>query len=165
VRPQRPSRKDDPGKIERQPKSANWTVAMLVALLGLVVFAGVQLVGGDGDKSAAAAAVPPPAPPKPVAVKPAVPAVPPPPTDVEVKIAAVGADSWLDVTAPDGHVLFNNLLRAGSTQSFRDAKQLGVTVGNASAVRLNLNGKDLGAVGGDGQVVHVTLKPTGAATG
>ncbi|MFL6113864.1 MAG: RodZ domain-containing protein [Catenulispora sp.] len=158
-------RKDDPGKIERQSKSANWTAAMLVALLGLVVFAGVQLIGGDGDKSAAAAAVPPPAAPKPVAVKPAAPVIPPPPKDVEVKIAAIGAASWLHVTGPDGRVLFDNLLPAGGTQSFKDPQQLGVTVGNASAVHMNLNGRDLGAAGGSGQVVHVTLKPTGAVTG
>ncbi|NUR62632.1 MAG: DUF4115 domain-containing protein, partial [Catenulispora sp.] len=147
---------------ERQPKSANWTAAMLVALLGLVVFAGVQLLGGDGGKPTAAA-VPTPAP-KPVAVQPApaAPAPPPAPKDVEVRIAAVGADSWLNVTGDDGRVLYDNLLPAGTTQSFKGAKQLGVTLGNASAVHINLNGKDLGAAGGNGQVVHWTLNPTGA---
>ncbi|GAA1992529.1 RodZ domain-containing protein [Catenulispora subtropica] len=164
LRPPQPSRKNNPGKIERQPKSANWSAAMLVALLGLVVFAGVQLVGGDSDKHTAAAAPVPPS--KPAAVQPPpAPAPPPPPKDVEVRIAAVGADSWLNVTGDDGRVLFDNLLPAGTTQSFKDAKQLGVTLGNASAVHMNLNGKDLGSAGGDGQVVHWTLNPTGAVSG
>ncbi|MEY9888665.1 transcriptional regulator with XRE-family HTH domain [Catenulispora sp. MAP12-49] len=163
VRPPQPRRKDDPGKIERYPKSANWTAAMLVALLGLVVFAGVQLIGDDGGKAAPAAA---PAPkPKPVAVKPTPPPLPPAPKGVAVKIAAVGSDSWLNVTGPDGHVLFDNMLPAGSTQSFQDPKQLGVTLGNAAAVHMTLNGKDLGSAGGDGQVVHVTLNPTGEVAG
>ena len=164
VRPPHPTRKDDPGKIERTPKSANWTAAMLVALLGLVVFAGVQLVGDGGSKTTPAAAPATPAP-KPVAPKPAPPPVPPAPKGVAVRIAAVGSDSWLNVTGPDGHILFDNLLPAGSTQSFQDPKQLGVTLGNAAAVHMNLNGKDIGSVGGSGQVVHVTLKPTGAVTG
>ncbi|NUP50444.1 MAG: DUF4115 domain-containing protein, partial [Catenulispora sp.] len=101
--------------------------------------------------------------PKPAPVQPPpAPAPPPPPKDVEVRIAAVGADSWLNVTGADGRVLFDNLLPAGGTQSFKDAKQLGITLGNASAVHMNLNGKDLGSAGGQGQVVHWTLNPTGA---
>lgn len=91
--------------------------------------------------------------------------VPPPPKGVAVRIAAVGSDSWLNVTGPDGHVLFDKLLPAGSTQNFQDPKQLGVTLGNAAAVHMTLNGKDLGAAGGSGQVVHVTLNPNGAVTG
>lgn len=164
VRPQHGNRKDDRGTIERTPKSANWTAAMLVALLGLVVFAGVQLIGDDGGKSTPAAAPAAPAP-KPAPPKPAPPVVPPPPKGVAVRIAAVGSDSWLNVTGPDGRVLFDKLLPAGSTQNFEDPKQLGVTLGNAAAVHMTLNGKDLGAAGGSGQVVHVTLKPTGAVTG
>jgi transcriptional regulator with XRE-family HTH domain len=165
VRPPYGSRKDDPGKIERTPKSANWTAAMLVALLGLVVFAGVQLIGDDGGGKSTPAAAPAAPAPKPAPPKPAPPAVPPPPKGVAVRIAAVGSDSWLAVTGPDGHVLFDNLLPAGSTQNFQDPKQLGVTLGNAAAVHMTLNGKDLGAAGGSGQVVHVTLNPTGAVTG
>ncbi|MEY9925644.1 transcriptional regulator with XRE-family HTH domain [Catenulispora sp. GP43] len=164
VRPPQPRRKDDPGKIERHPKSANWTAAMLVALLGLVVFAGVQLIGDDGGGKAAPAAAPAPAR-KPVAAKPTPPPPPPAPKGVAVRIAAVGSDSWLNVTGPDGHVLFDSMLPAGSTQSFQDPKQLGVTLGNAAAVHMTLNGKDLGSAGGSGQVVHVTLNPTGAVTG
>lgn len=164
VRPPHVNRKDDPGSIERTPKSANWTAAMLVALLGLVVFAGVQLIGDGGGKTTPAAAPAAPAP-KPAPPKPAPPVVPPAPKGVAVRIAAVGSDSWLNVTGPDGHVLFDNMLPAGSTQNFQDPKQLGVTLGNAAAVHMTLNGKDLGAAGGSGQVVHVTLNPAGAVTG
>ncbi|WP_194922434.1 helix-turn-helix domain-containing protein [Catenulispora pinisilvae] len=166
IRPPHQHRKDDPGKIERHPKSANWTAAMLVALLGLVVFAGVQLIDGGGGSGKPAAAAAPAAPaPKPVAVKPAPPVAPPVPKGVAVRIAAVGSDSWLAVTGPDGRILFDNLLPAGSTQNFQDPKQLGVTLGNAAAVHMTLNGKDLGSAGGTGEVVHFTLNPTGAVNG
>ena len=164
VRPSQPRGKDDPGRIERHPKSANWTAAMLVVLLGLVVFAGVQLIGDGGSKTAAVPAPTPPAP-KPVAVKPALPAPPPAPKGVAASFAAVGSDSWLYVTGPDGRVLFDKLLPAGSTQSFQDPKELGVTFGNAAAVHMTLNGKDLGPAGSSGQVVHFTLNPTGAVPG
>jgi hypothetical protein len=164
VRPPQPRGKNDPGKIERHPKSANWTAAMLVALLGLVVFAGVQLIDDGGGKPAAAAAPVVPAH-KPAAVKPAAPVPPPAPKGVAVRFAAVGSDSWLYVTGPDGKVLFDNLLPAGSSQNFQDPKQLGVTFGNAAAVHMTLNGKDLAPAGGTGQVVHVTLNPTGMTTG
>jgi hypothetical protein len=164
VRPHQPGRGNAPGAVERQPRSANWTAAMLVALLGLVVFAGVQLIGGDSGKHTAAA-VPVPAP-KPAAVKPPpAPAPPPAPKDVELRLAAIGGDCWLHVVDQGGRVVFDNLLAAGGTQSFKDAKQLGVTFGNASVVHMNLNGKDLGVAGGDGQVVHWTLTPAGAVSG
>jgi cytoskeletal protein RodZ len=164
VRPPQPARKDDPGKIERHPKSANWTAAMLVALLGLVVFAGVQLFGNDSSKTVVAAVPTTPAP-KAAAVKPPPPPVRPVPKGVAVKIAAVGSDSWLYVTSANGKVLFDNLLPAGGTQSFQDAKQLGVTLGNAAAVHMTMNGKELASPGGTGEVVHVTLNPTGMVSG
>ena len=62
-----------PARSSAEPKSANWTAAMLVALLGLVVFAGVQLIGDGGSKTTPAAAPAAPAP-KPAAPKPAPPA-------------------------------------------------------------------------------------------
>jgi cytoskeletal protein RodZ len=155
-------RKEKGDVIGRQPKSANWTAAMSVVLLGLVVFGGMQLAGEDKTTSAAAAHVPPP--PKP---KPAAPAPPPVvvPTGVAMRVAAVGADSWLDVTSADGRTLFDNLLPSGSTQTFQDSHQLGVTLGNAAAVHLQLNGKDLGPAGGNGQVVHLTVEPGGVVNG
>jgi hypothetical protein len=85
---------------------------------------------------------------------------------VAAKFAAVNADSWLTVYSSDGKKLFDSLLHAGSIQTFQDAKNLGVTVGNAQAVHVNLNGKDLPALaGGVGAVVRFTVNPTGIAVG
>lgn len=146
--------------ITREPKSANWTAAMLVVLLGLVVFAGMQLVGDDKPTPTAPTHVPPPAA-KPAAPRPPVPT----PTGVAVKVAAAGADSWLAVFSADGRKLYDNLLAAGQAQSFQDNAKLEVVVGNAAAIKLQLNGKDMAPIGGDGEVVRVRVNPTGVVRG
>ena len=144
-------------------KGANWTTAMLAVLLGLVVVGGAQMLGGHG-KSADAAAVKAPAQSKPAppAPKPAPVVVP---TGVAFKVAAVNAPSWLSVYSSDGHLLYDNMLNAGAVQSFSDGHQLVVTLGNAKAVHIQLNGKDLPPAGGDGEVVRLTVKPTGMVAG
>jgi cytoskeleton protein RodZ len=159
-----PRRLEKAGVIGQQSKSPNWTAAMLVALLGLVVFGGMQLIGGDNSTPAAAAHVPPPAP-KPAAAPAPAPAPPPAPTGVAVKIAANGSDSWLAVFGSDGHKLYDNLLPAGSSQTFKDGHKLDVTVGNAAAIRMQLNGKDVAPSGGAGEVVHFAVNPTGVVAG
>lgn len=149
--------------IGRAPKGANWTAAMLGVLLALVVFAGMQLYGRHG-KTAGAPAAQPVAPS--TAARPAGPPPPPPaPTSIAFRISAVDAPSWLSVVSSDGRKLYDSMLTAGSVQAFQDGHQLAVVVGNGAAVRIQLNGKDLGNAGGQGQVVRLTVKPTGVVAG
>ena len=45
------------------------------------------------------------------------------------------------------------------TVRITDPKQISLVLGNAGAVHVYVNGKDLGPAGADGQVVHVTYTP------
>jgi hypothetical protein len=60
--------------------------------------------------------------------------------------------------------IFSGIVNKGSSQSFTDPAQLQLAIGNAGGVDLVVNGKDLGAPGGIGQVVHLTFTPQGLVT-
>ncbi|WP_232247453.1 helix-turn-helix domain-containing protein [Kitasatospora azatica] len=148
----------------------NWTVAMLVAIAAVVLLIGYNLVNGKpGKVSAGAASAPLPstasAPASPTAVQPPAPApsVAPiaaaPADKVTVKLVAEGGTSWISAVDGDGKSLFQNNLDEGKDQTFTDPKQIKLVIGNAAAVHLYVNGKDLGPAGKDGQVVHLTYTP------
>src|SRR6185369_13680196 len=87
------------------------------------------------------------------------PATTPPPTEVNLRLEAVSAPSWLQVSdVGDGNekVLFQQILTKGASQTVT-ADALQVKIGNAGAMSLNCNGQDLGSLGGPGQVVTVKL--------
>ena len=50
-------------------------------------------------------------------------------------------------------------LTKGDTKTFRDKTKVKLLVGNAGAVSLKVNGRDLGAPGASGQVVKVDFGP------
>jgi hypothetical protein len=77
---------------------------------------------------------------------------------VAVRLTITGGRSWVSVTA-GGHKVFEGLLSDGAVKLFDDPKQVKVVVGNAGVVRLFVNGIDLGAAGGAGQVVRLTFGP------
>lgn len=87
------------------------------------------------------------------------PATTPPPTEVNLRLEAVTAPSWLQVSDVGGgteKVLFQQILTKGASQTVT-ADALQVKIGNAGAMSLNCNGQDLGSLGGAGQVVTVQL--------
>ena len=51
------------------------------------------------------------------------------------------------------------MLYAGREQTFRDDEEVKLVVGNAGAVRLVVNGRDLGTPGSQGEVVRLTFAP------
>lgn len=69
---------------------------------------------------------------------------------------------WLRVVA-DGSLLFEQTVQAGETRRFQAEQEIEVRFGNAAGVRAELNGEDLGAQGGRGQVVTVQFTPSGAS--
>lgn len=160
-------------RIRSEPRRANWTAAMIAAIVAVVGFVGftVATSGGDG-RTAADAGTPtatvtsPPvtrspqsngADPKPDPTDSALAAAPP--GKVTVKISAEGGTSWVQVSDSNGKQLFQNSLKKGESQTFTDDKKIKLVVGNAGAVKLFVNGKDLGAAGTDGQVVRLTYTP------
>jgi len=78
---------------------------------------------------------------------------------VTVKLAVTGRASWMRVTNAAGKTLFEGTLNKGQTKTFRDKTKVKLLVGNAGAVSLKVNGRDLGAPGASGQVVKVEFVP------
>ncbi|MFE0459752.1 helix-turn-helix domain-containing protein [Kitasatospora sp. NPDC058965] len=155
-------------RIKAASSRPNWTVAMLVAIAAVVLLIGYNLAAGKpGKESVGAASAPLPstaAPASPSAQPPApVPSAAPiaaaPADKVTVKLVAEGGTSWVSALDGQGKSLFQNNLDEGKDQTFTDPKQVKLVIGNAAAVHLYVNGKDLGPAGKDGQVVHLTYTP------
>jgi len=158
-------------------RGPNWSAAMGVALAVVVGVVGFQVVTNRSDApvearpSPSAPAESPAATPQPSA--PATPspsptdaiAVVPAPSGVTVVLTVAGGKSWVSATQGAEQV-FSGLLDDGTERTFSDPERVRLTIGNAGAVRLVVNGVDLGTAGGSGEVVRLTFgpgDPTGAA--
>ncbi len=76
-----------------------------------------------------------------------------------MKLVAEKDTSWVSAVDGTGKSLFQNNIEEGQDQTFTDPKQIKLVIGNAGAVHVYVNGKDLGPAGKNGQVVHVTYTP------
>ncbi|MFF7457420.1 helix-turn-helix domain-containing protein [Kitasatospora sp. NPDC008115] len=155
----------------------NWTIAMVTAIVVVVGVIGFNLVSGKagtGTTGSASAPLPAgsgtgsvapvtPAPTptvQPPAPAPSAPAIAAAPADkVTVKLVAEKDTSWVSAVDGTGKSLFQNNIEEGQDQTFTDPKQIKLVIGNAGAVHVYVNGKDLGPAGKNGQVVHVTYTP------
>lgn len=165
----RPAPLLDTGPIKiTDHRRPNWTAAMMLAIVAVVVLIGFNLVSGKPSRSAAGVASAPltstsaPATPsvQPPAPAPSVAAIAAAPADkVTVKLVTEKDTSWVSALDGAGKSLFQNNLDQGTDQTFTDPKQIKLVIGNAGAVHVYVNGKDLGAAGEDGQVVHLTYTP------
>ena len=72
-----------------------------------------------------------------------------------------GDRTWLSVETLAGKLVFQGLLSAGQTRAFHDGKGLRMVIGNAPAVDLVVDGRDIGAPKSSGSVAHVTIRPGG----
>jgi hypothetical protein len=79
-------------------------------------------------------------------------------TDQAIALIRVTTDrTWMSVSTLSGRLLFQGLLAAGQQRIFKDARGLRLTIGNAPAVDLVANGRDVGAPRSQGNVAHVTI--------
>ncbi|MFE5586732.1 helix-turn-helix domain-containing protein [Kitasatospora sp. NPDC056531] len=163
----------DSGPIRVPSRSRpNWAAAMVAAIVAVVALIGFNLVSGKGGHgTTGSASAPLPSGSGTGSVAPETPAVQPPaPAPSAAAIAAVPADkvtvklvaqgtSWVSATDSNGKSLFQNNISDGQDQTFTDPKLIKLVLGNGGAVHAYVNGKDLGLLGKDGQVVHVTYTP------
>ena len=70
---------------------------------------------------------------------------------------SLSGSSWIRVNNANGPD-FEGIVRAGTTRTFTDSEAVSIVIGNAGAVRLVVNGRDLGVAGGEGQVVRATYR-------
>lgn len=162
-------------RVERH--GPNWSAAMAVALIAIVVLAGWQLTrGGNGsaDNTAGHGVVLSPSPdtsssttqrpsprvshPQPSSAHSSDLAQVTPAKGVTVTVAAVSGNCWVSAKI-GGKVTFETTLKAGSSKTFTDDKQVKLVLGNSGAVRLTVNGHNLGAPAGAGQISKLTFGP------
>ncbi|WP_232794345.1 helix-turn-helix domain-containing protein [Pseudofrankia saprophytica] len=140
----------------------HWGTAMVVSaavlcLLALVAFLIPGSSRHDGPTPTAVTGAPSPsAAASPGAAPGAAPPSTAPPTEVNLRLEAVSAQSWLEVSDDSNHVVLRQILAKGDTRTLT-AKALRVKMGNAGAMDLSCNGHKLGTMGAPGQVVTVLV--------
>jgi cytoskeletal protein RodZ len=78
---------------------------------------------------------------------------------VNLRIRVTGAASWLSVHNAAGVTLLQRTLSRGQVFDAHDPRLLRLIVGDAGAVDLIVNGKELGPAGASGAVVNLTFHP------
>ena len=86
-------------------------------------------------------------------------------TGVTLIITGTEGQSWVGIQDATGTQIFSGRISTGVKQTFTDKQLLNVTVGNAAAVDLNVNGREMGVPGGVGEVVHLSLTPDQSSQG
>ena len=154
-----------------QRTGPNWTAAMAVAAVVLLLVAVVSLVnpntGGTPvandsvpttQPSATTTTPPSTAPTTVTAPDDTVALVNPGGVFVRVRIKP-GGKSWVQAVDSNGAYLFRGVLTNGAVKDFRAAREIRLVLGNAGDVLLVVNGRDLGSPGGSGQVVRTVFTP------
>ncbi|MFJ9037625.1 helix-turn-helix domain-containing protein [Streptomyces sp. NPDC102406] len=157
-------------RIRSEPRRPNWTAAMVAAIVAVIAFVGYTVArGGDdsGDKQQAAEGATPatskPAP-KPSTKKPVDPkpdlsdsAIAAAPQDkVTVKLNAAQGRSWISAKDHNGRIMFDGLLEKGQTKTFQDSTKIDLVLGDAGAIQLFVNGKQIEDAFQPGQVERLT---------
>jgi hypothetical protein len=71
---------------------------------------------------------------------------------VRATVRVSGSPSWLKITT-DGAVAYEGIAEPGFSRSFEGRDPLSIWTGNAGAVEAQVDGRDLGTLGADGEVL------------
>jgi len=152
----------------RERRSFNWTTALAFALILVVGFGVARMLSGSGGVDSAdlrrptaqsGAVSPAAAPSAAPSRQPAAPATAAPARDEVVVQVTADRTTRLVVRDAKGRRLFRGDFLAGSTSEWRARGKIDVTATDAGAVRLKVNGKDLGPAGPAGQRVTRSFGP------
>ena len=75
---------------------------------------------------------------------------------VMVKLEAATGSSWLFVSDAAGTTLYSGRASQGQVFEFSSTETVNLRIGNAGAVKLTVNGKEVSPLGADGEVVNVS---------
>ena len=145
----------------QEPKRVSWKVLAAGSVAALILFAGGQVIFSNGDNdsepevitTATADTVKPKA------------AASPERTSSSTEVGAAGVNvelvasrgtTWLYATNEVGKVLFSGQIRKGDSKMFSEAAQVNLRVGNAGGVDISVNGRDVGSIGANREVVNLT---------
>ncbi|NBE53145.1 helix-turn-helix domain-containing protein [Streptomyces boluensis] len=144
-------------RIRPEPRRPNWTAAMVAAIVAVIGFVGFTLFSGEdgqGSKNPVAEGTPSSgkAESKPAPNKPTDPTKPDPtdsaiagaPKDkVTVMVSAPEGRSWISAKDHNGAIMFDGLLEQGQSKSFTDKQKIDLVLGDAGAIKLFVNGKEI----------------------
>ncbi len=159
-------------RLRPERQRPNWTAAMVAAIVAVIGFVGFTAFGGGDEKTkkpVAEGSAPQPAPKqsggKPVASQ--TPQAPKPePSDsaiaaapkdlVTVVLTADSGESWISAKDHNGRLLFDGTLSQGESKTFTDKESVDLVLGDAGAVKLFVNGKEIKEDFQPGQVERLT---------
>lgn len=158
-------------RIRSEPRRPNWTAAMVAAIVAVIAFVGYTVVSGgddDGSKQQAAEGATPatskpatkpspskkPVDPKPDPSDSAIAAAPQ--DKVTVKLNAADGRSWISAKDHNGRTLFDGVLERGQSKTFQDSTKIDLVLGDAGAIQLYVNGKQIADEFQPGQVERLT---------
>ena len=75
---------------------------------------------------------------------------------ISVKLEATNGSSWLFVSDAAGITLYSGRATQGQIFDFSSTESVNLRIGNAGAVKLTVNGKEVPPLGADGEVVNVS---------
>jgi cytoskeletal protein RodZ len=75
---------------------------------------------------------------------------------VLVKLSATTGSTWLFVSDANGVTLYSGRAAQGQAFEFSSNETVNLRIGNAGAVKLTVNGKEVAPLGGNGEVVNVS---------
>jgi cytoskeleton protein RodZ len=144
----------------QEPKRISWKVLAAGSAAALVLFAGAQIFfsnidsGDDQEIIATTSATPSNSTSESVA--PSAAASPEIVGGVTVELVASRGTTWLYATNENGTQIFSGQIRKGDSKRLSEAKQVNLRVGNAGGVDISVNGKSVGSIGANGEVVNLT---------
>jgi cytoskeleton protein RodZ len=161
----------DAERIRPEPRRPNWTAAMVAAIVAVVGFVGFTLFsgGGKGDGSsvaektgsakptASASTSPSPSKSGEQKPEPSESAIAGVPADkVTVKLTAEDGQSWISAQDHNGRLMEEGVLRKGQSKTFSDSKRIDLVLGNAGAIKLFVNGKEVKNLSHSGSVQRLS---------
>ncbi|MGP3982749.1 helix-turn-helix domain-containing protein [Streptomyces sp. KR80] len=163
-------------RFRSEPRRPNWTAAMVAAIVVVVAFVGFTLFSGDdagsgksvasqstGSKPDSTRNPNKPADPKPEPSDSAIAAVPA--DKVTVKLTAEEGSSWISAKDHNGRLLHEGVLKQGDSKTFTDKERIDLVLGNAGAIELYVNGKQIDDRYENGQVQRLSYTKGDPAAG
>jgi cytoskeleton protein RodZ len=144
----------------QEPKRISWKILAVGSAAALILFAGAQIFFLDSENGAEleviTTASATPSEPAAETVTPSTAASPEITGGVNIELVASRGATWLYATNEDGKVLFSGMIRRGNSKNFIQPEQVNLRVGNAGGVDISVNGKNVGSIGANGEVVNLT---------
>ncbi|MFI0777282.1 helix-turn-helix domain-containing protein [Streptomyces sp. NPDC021212] len=163
----------DAERIRPEPRRPNWTAAMVAAIVAVVGFVGFTLFSG-GDKNDGSSVAEKTGSAKPTASPSSSPSAAPsksgerkpepsesaiagvPADKVTVKLTAEDGQSWISAQDHNGRLMEEGVLRKGQSKTFSDSKRIDLVLGNAGAIKLFVNGKEVKNLSDSGTVQRLS---------